>query len=151
MPTTTSEILATAQYVARLFKAFNVEEVLLFGSLARRGDGADIDMILVVDPATANVFLGGPGSRTLHAGYKSTITQRYYDALSALGLDIHDRYYLKQLLAGVKLDIFLLPPDWRENLEHIQAMLADSDPSFMANIAADARRYDPVAQEFEPS
>jgi hypothetical protein len=40
-----------------------------------------------------------------------------------------------------KLDIFLLPPNWRERLSELQELGSHSDPNFMQNIARDARTF----------
>jgi len=147
---------AKAMQVANVLRcADGVRGVELFGSLARNGQGNDIDIIIIVDDHDAAEFLDFAGSlmRDFEEGengrarigcgqrngaYHHKILRREA-AEGVLGGDFCRRLFRAEALARpADLDIFVFPRNWREQLDVLQSTLPHSDPEFMQNIAQDA-------------
>lgn len=144
MSTTQTSIMATAETVAaHLHDLPNAMGVYLFGSLARRGEGHDIDMIVVVPEeifaayieslqlADGDIYFQGGGTRLVKAC-----------------CHIHFDERLFQLLDGTKIDLLLFPPDWQHRCHELQMAFNHRDPNFMANVAMDARGFDQRTGQF---
>lgn len=147
---------------AFLLRDARIAEVYLFGSLARDGDGRDIDLIIVPkDPGLAQKFLellnlqigemapddhyfGGPEVRF-------GIFYRLFGGASGFGSTLYTilggiRHPLPDLVdaafplmqASKLLDIFVLPPDWRTR-----------DPYFLDHVKRDAVPFNLEYEIFE--
>ncbi len=135
-----------------------VTGVELFGSLARKGVGGDIDLILIVSEDLAQRFLWRVRLQSSFTGAyaygrrrRGPAAIRKALAISVLYEETPDTYDLASLsfgrLAG-KIDVFLFPEDWRERAMEIQRSIPLWDPDFMSNIARDTRKFDPKKRAF---
>jgi hypothetical protein len=122
-------------------------EVLLFGSVARLGSGKDIDLIIVAHEALAERFLRS--IKILYPNYRrherlaiypmKTIRRNAADFAFWNGRD--SPTLLQEAVSAahpVELDIFVFPPNWRDQLDRLQTDFPNRDPEFMENIARDA-------------
>lgn len=127
----------------RLLQSPHVEQVLLFGSLAlgKATKKSDIDLIVIVDVELSQLW----HQEVLDADSFDMYTIRRHLRLEYAG-DIVQWYPFSVPFDA--LDIFLFPPDWREQLAELQRLGKHADPSFMENIARDATAYDPALGSF---
>lgn len=142
---TFEEVGARFAYV--LAEVPDILEIEVFGSMAREGEGHDLDLILIVtepnwrsfesmvnflDLAVANGknedlrLVSGPGRRFRAMEY--VLGSGLGEALSKLELD-----------TGVPLDVYLFPSDWKSRLPELQRVFPHEDPKFMENIAKDVQ------------
>ncbi|HXV27142.1 MAG TPA: nucleotidyltransferase domain-containing protein [Candidatus Paceibacterota bacterium] len=136
---------ARAHRVATAFLRHpRIAEVLLFGSVARDGEGRDLDLILVTEESLAYEFMLLLDTAVLHHiphgpdGYRRT-SLREDIAEEVLSANFYDVLREAKSAAGAaKLDLFLFPPDWRNQLKALQDAIPHKDPDFMANVARDA-------------
>ena len=166
MEASTNPILvnrAQAEQVAQIFMRHrHIHGVELFGSVARDGQGHDLDLILVTDEVRGLDFLievaaklrrrpSDTESLTLHRiDIYNNPWERMWIAQDVLGhnfneLLIEAEELIRHIGAGgliwhVVLDIFVFPSTWRERLNQLQKDIPHSDPNFMQNIARDAVR-----------
>jgi len=143
----TKATMAKAQTIARgLLARFPrlVLEVWVFGSVARDGIGNDLDMIIVAPSDKAEEWsnevecklrMVRPGSVAPAYSYSGA---RHIAASGALGLGFTQALGNAIDITNVAVDLFVFPPNWREDLEGMQAWLPHEDPNFMQNIAEDA-------------
>lgn len=159
---------------AYLLRDARIAEVYLFGSLARAGDGRDIDLIIVPkDPQLAQAFLdqlaaqigtmepdgcyfGGPGVRlgifySLFGGVPGFGCALY----TLLGNGVGRRQtpeFLDALfpfsLEGEKLDVFVLPADWQTS-ELVRTSLRTRDQHFLDHVKRDAVPFNLEYEIFE--
>ena len=123
----------------------------LFGSIARDGDGHDIDLIVTVDEQSWKHFCELVLEE--HAGWIDTTPSDWYNEPASLRLELaHEvlRYPYQLNALRRPIDIFLFPEDWLSRLDELQAALPHHDPLFMTKIAADALKYDPTTEMFIP-
>ncbi|MEK7083434.1 MAG: hypothetical protein AAB972_04630 [Patescibacteria group bacterium] len=122
-----------------------IKAVLAFGSVARDGEGEDLDIILVCDEAVSYEFLF----------YVASVLDEEQDDFYTRASDIRRSiavmslseegeldeisYRVEPFVSIYDMDIFIFPPDWRERLDELQGAMPHSDPNFMYNIARDAR------------
>jgi predicted nucleotidyltransferase len=121
-----------------------VQSIELFGSLARGEGGmdSDFDLIIAVDGFTSARWFYDVRDELMQDPFygEGTALVRRQRAFKALKIDesgLEDGTGVKP----DKLDIFLLPPNWRERLSELQELGSHSDPNFMQNIARDARTF----------
>jgi|SRR3989344_8246065 len=158
---------AKAHNIAHIFRRHpHVQEVLLFGSVARCGLGNDLDLILITDETRANDFVqclnrlieefeNRMRRVAEHSAQRDPFAEVYHhkrlrleaieETLEAYTDDSPNNflslYHSAQALVGHNaLDLFLFPPDWRTKLEDMQKALPNRDPMFMQNVARDAIR-----------
>jgi len=132
-----------------------VYAVHLFGSTAREENfrGSDIDLVLSVSEQDFQKFLASLKEKMDEfddfLGYHAAF-MRFFAARAVLGQYLA----LAMLLSGTdpsRVDLFLFPSGWLARLDELQEKYPyHDDPRFMRNIAADARRYDPLKRSFEP-
>lgn len=148
--------LRVAEETAKTLLARDVRRVYLFGSLARVGDGEDVDLIVEVDKDSANEFFRRVRlyAGTPEEGYRGKASIRLYIAHQIL-----KREYLLGLSRNIfknygrvrnffrLFDIFLVPPNW-QSLD-LQEYLPTEDPQFFTNITRDAKPYNPDLGCFE--
>ena len=133
----------------------DLQDVYLFGSVARDGVGHDIDIIATVSDKlfykwTSSILtviqsLDGAEDDSLY--FNADL--RMSCAADLLGIDPEDFEFYFENVIGVRgypisfsfvyTDIFLFPHNWKERLEELQNMLPHSDPEFMYKIAKDAK------------
>ena len=118
-----------------------VKRVELFGSVAREGTGSDLDLTLIMETE-------------LYLEYFSLclneLSQCFEDIYSAARVRLKvaaeifgDSFALvlataERLAPPQCLDIFVFPPDWRNQLDFLQNSFVHKDPNFMYNIAKDS-------------
>ena len=139
--------LETAKIVAEMLKGHNkVHHVDLFGSVSRTGKGNDLDLVLCVDPDTFMHFAENLHKNLLvYDAYNGNAkSERLQAACEALGDSWQG--YLNRVSPFVdtrKLDIFLLPTDWRAHTHHLRAILPGDvygKSDFIDRISRDAIR-----------
>jgi predicted nucleotidyltransferase len=153
-PLTKSLSMALAEEVALLLLlTCHVEEVYLFGSVARGRIGNDIDVIATVSEQMFHDYLDWierlteeETTTTGDAEIYSLAAIRYSAAEQVLDWDDAE---LRRCTRGVPCDIFLLPADWLNRKAEMQDMFAHRDPMFTNNIARDARRFNVVTGTFD--
>ncbi len=129
----------------------NIREVLLFGSIARDGQGNDLDIIIVAEPSCAENFIAAIDltrlklSSRLDQTYETYLLKKVRLQAAMLVLSNLDEFMLAlhdatELIGRQSIDIFVFPPDWRQRLTELQHRLPNRDPRFMKNIARDAVR-----------
>jgi predicted nucleotidyltransferase len=126
-----------AMEVAKLLYGHGrVRDVLLFGSIAKVGIGRDIDLIVIAEKERAKQFIT---IVDIVLPEKSYTHKRVRQEIAAEVLEGHFDTLLERAkqVAGVDIDIFVFPPDWREHLEAIRAAL-HAEPKFMQAIVWDA-------------
>lgn len=143
MHTTTAAIEAAKQVAAFFAGVAGVQQVYLFGSISREGEGHDIDMVLIVDEPMAEAFIASQeGHDTPY-----TFSEDRGDAVERiLGVDLR---VVEQAAGDWCVDIFLFPPNWKDDLDELQMSLRHNDPNFMVKVARDARRFNPILGCFE--
>jgi predicted nucleotidyltransferase len=144
------------QVVNNLKKVDDIEDIYLFGSVARNGSGHDIDIIVTVSDTLfqkwttsvkRKIVMITDGDPEIEDMYFNAAI-RFDAAAELLGLDFIDfcfEFFDANGLRGypvdyicVDIDLFLFPHDWKERLEELQTHLPHSDPKFMEKIAKDA-------------
>ena len=135
----------------------NIQDIYLFGSVAREGAGNDIDIIATVPDKLFSEWT----SNVLTAVHSINDTEEKDDSLyfnadlrmscaaDLLGIDPEDFEFYFENVIGVRgypisfsfvyTDLFLFPHNWKERLEELQNMLPHSDPEFMYKIAKDVK------------
>jgi predicted nucleotidyltransferase len=145
--------LQGAKKVAEIFCQLDkVQAVEVFGSVARSQEGNDLDLILVCDEETSQLFMERvefeaklaklPRIGRYH-GYALTRSNIAEEILNPdIGSIDSDDHLFEEALAAceVGVDIFIFPPNWRNRLDELQGRMEHDDPKFMAKIAKDARR-----------
>lgn len=140
--------LRRAEEMARVLLSYDVDQVLLFGSVARRGVGNDIDLIAIVEYMKAWDFI------VLSERWRGWSERRRIYHCSASRLWAAEELLNHAEIDWVKLegdkwgepfpytpDVFLMPDDWRTNSVFEMAM-ENEDPNFFANIERDVKVYD---------
>lgn len=134
-----------AEKVANILRRISkVQDVELFGSLAREGKGEDIDLILICDEDTSQIFMHLVEIEARHsilrnsAWYHNLAQNRSHIAENLLDPE-GDGMFEEIWDENIPVDIFIFPPDWRNRLEELQSRIPHDDPKFMENIAQDAR------------
>lgn len=120
----------------------SVEDVLLFGSLAR-GDfdtHSDIDLILIVDEELSHKWFDEVGLRDGDTYQKS-------GRRLSVASKILQQPWLLTGWTGLA-DVFLFPPNWGGQLGVLQLAGDHQDPHFMEKIADDATRFHPELGTF---
>lgn len=153
MNPTKPHTLVTAEAVAAFFLAMpEVLDVHLFGSVARDGEGKDFDLALTVYGNMAYEFFASVKRASDWEEaffYVASASRRYEVARKLLKLDVAERVELGSHTRGVRLDLFLFPQGWQEDLGRLQSMLPHEDPKFMEHIAADALHFNGQTSQFE--
>lgn len=136
-----------------------VKGVEVFGSIARKGQGKDVDLIVLVDYEIYDNFRRRVSSELrrhdIYYAYGAAGIRIRYAAITLMAASGNpsthipfDILYADGCVAGEPLDIFLFPEDWRERLVELQMALPHVDPCFMGNLAVDARQFNPEARSF---
>ncbi len=147
-PPTTN--LKSAKKVAEIFRRLDkVQAVEVFGSVARDQEGRDLDLILVCDEETSQLFMEMveleaeiaklPKIGRYH-GYALTRSNIAEEILSDIVASDNNLFEEALAASEVGVDIFIFPPDWRNRLDELQGRMGHDDPKFMQKIAKDARR-----------
>jgi|GEM_PF-2178821 len=121
-----------------------VAQVELFGSIARDGEGGDIDLILSVPEDIWNQFRNDmltvieleievPSFPGYFASSSNRRNIAEWVLFYAAPDDLLDNWIPRQ---GV--DAFLFPKDWKNRIDELQRALPHRDPNFMSNVAQDA-------------
>ncbi|MDX2776331.1 hypothetical protein PV379_03100 [Streptomyces caniscabiei] len=124
-----------------------IKEVQVFGSVARDGEGNDLDVILIVDTFVYSTFLAEMWRMYYNdASYGSDYyvdyrKQRYLAAMAALSPKPAERGWLELAAQqlGAPVDFHLMPVDWPQHVDKIQLHLPHHDPMFASNAARDAK------------
>lgn len=121
-----------------------IQEVLLFGSVARNYVGADLDLVLVVPEDWFQEYVDLAGEWSGYGGQKVVHhrERRFQAATDALLL-----YGNYQVSGPTELewnshyiDLHVFPTDWRSRLAGLQVLLCHHDSKFMENVAREAIR-----------
>ncbi len=120
-----------------------VQEVAVFGSVAREGNGNDLDVVLVVGPKAYAAYISTVWSLLLQNGgdvYYNLQSERFEAATKALKLSSEEVAWFGTLAYyfGRSIDIHLMPNYWRKDADAVQADLPHSDPEFVKHVVADA-------------
>lgn len=107
-----------------------IEQVLLFGTVARDGIGNDLDIVLIIPEGMFQLF-----GKSLRWGYMLPEDRRITIA-SILGLS-SDYAKSEQLINETRLDLWLLPANWMDRTEEIQDMMPKLDAGLIGNIKMD--------------
>lgn len=132
--------------VASVFmNASTILGVDLVGSVAREGEGNDLDMVLIVSAIRYASFV-----RAMSVHDTDDVSQNgedeYYDykghrltaALEIVALSPVLNAWLECAIRAFNVDLFLMPQGWRRHVDEVQKHLPHRDPEFVRNIAADA-------------
>lgn len=125
--------------LSALANVTDIREVLVVGSVARKGKGNDLDVVLVVSPCTYVAFLMRMQNTSGHYyGYRKEA------ALAVIKFTPAEWGWLNLALKPLDADVdfHLMPGDWLQNIDAVQSHLPHDDPQFVRNIAGDARRLD---------
>jgi predicted nucleotidyltransferase len=133
-----------------------IDDVYVFGSVARTGTGNDLDIIVTVseyhfrlwaedltstlddihEKRVVDTYMTAGDIRMLAAdrllGIPDEYSDGYIDFSDAKGIN---GYPLETYMF---IDIFLFPEDWKQSVDELQSMLPNKDPNFMRNIAKEA-------------
>jgi predicted nucleotidyltransferase len=115
--------------------------VELFGSVSRDAVGNDLDLVIVTDEHRFRQFLAlvhGAGQETRYE-YHVSRAERRSIARYVLGELDEIMPALGSRIPENLLDLYVFPPDWKCRIGEIQHVLPADDPSFVRNIAMDAR------------
>lgn len=119
----------------------SIRAVELFGSVSRNAVGNDLDLVIITDEHRFRQFLSmvhGAGQATSYEYHVSRAERRSIaryvlgeldEVMPAIGCKIPESL----------LDLYVFPPDWKCRISEIQRDLPADDPSFVRNIAMDAR------------
>ena len=133
---------AQAEQVAQIFMRHpHIHGVELFGSVARNGQGHDLDLILVTDVVRGFDFIREVATRLHEIATYNHPWERMGAARDVLGDNFNNLRIEAEDLIGYEymaLDILVFPHDWCERLYQLQKDIPHSDPNFMKNIARDA-------------
>ncbi len=137
--------MQVAREIADAFRripGFPGQEIYCFGSVARDGEGNDLDLAITVPEylwcefrqRVLEEIQSTKLSRVVY-GF-GTATTRFEIGYGLLG----GRYAPFELPYSKRwqIDLFLFPTNWRHRLGELQDALPHSDPNFMCNIAVDA-------------
>lgn len=150
MSTLKTNAMLTAENIASaLITDPHVDEVQLFGSVARDEEGNDTDLILIVSDEDferfveqLNLILGEEdtyvGARTRF--WAAELVLDWVNATERITTAVYSRD---------QIDVFLLPKNWLGRIKQIHDCFTHEDPEFTRNIAHDTRRFDPATGEFE--
>lgn len=148
----TQDAVLVAQYFYTLEA---VQEVLLFGSVAERGRGEDIDLILIVSSEVAEVFMKYMENFSSGDLYqdKPSRSQRFYAVCRILGLkSVAEAFGWLIEEPSELLDIFLFPEDWSHN-QRLATALYTTDRGglngFLDRIFEQFRRFDWQTGKFD--
>ncbi|MBW4061770.1 hypothetical protein HJC99_04350 [Candidatus Saccharibacteria bacterium] len=127
-----------------------IRDVLVIGSVARDGFGNDLDVVLTVSQPVYLAYLAAVNQALLDADecdywddfYVGFSSQRFEAALASVSMSLAEHGWLCLALRylDAKIDVQLMPATWLSNTDLAQSQLPHHDPSFVANIAADARK-----------
>lgn len=116
-----------------------VRAVEVFGSVARSGEGNDLDLAVVVEGAFYASYVidlrEQMGYGDYYADYKY---ERRTAALEALYFTTAQRGWLESVTAGIELDLHLLPMGWKKQTDLVQRHLPHDDLNFVSKIAKEA-------------
>lgn len=125
-----------------------VKALEVIGSLAREGEGKDLDLVVVVDVYAYITYIksmwvaitAGLADDNIDA-YTDYREERERAVLEALNIEYKQ---LGELQSAIKelgsIDLFLMPEGWKKRTEEIQGHLPHDDRHFVENIARDAKR-----------
>lgn len=152
-----------AKTVAGLFRSgfTRVQDVLVFGSVARSHVGNDLDLIIVVNQAAFERYVDLMKTGGWSAGYRLHLNKN-----ASVFRDRHGRFQTIEFLLGwdtnsdddfrgwrqlekevnalglewspKKFDLHIFPPNWRATLLLLQLRLGHTDPKFMETVAREA-------------
>lgn len=133
----------TALVVAEILRCHpRVQEVQVFGSVARSGRGRDLDLILVSGEGVATDFLRSAryalSDRSAYREEGRSIRLQIARRVLGSSFETHTLTQVSRVVIRTELDVFIFPPDWRGRLTELQAALPHGDPQFMRKIAQDA-------------
>ena len=127
-----------------------VQKVEIFGSLSRNVLGHDFDMILIVSKETSNLFFQYslrkinffkklkkifPPARFFMLGHSYSRQKACEKLLGKKFMKKAERIVGEKY----KIDLFLLPSNYREDPGKYQSKLPHINPKFMENLANDAK------------
>jgi len=116
-----------------------VRAVEVFGSIARAGEGNDLDLAVVVEGGFYTSYVIDLRERMDYGDYYADFkSERRIAALKALFFTTAQCGWLESVTAGIVLDLHLLPVGWKEQTDMLQQHLWHDDPNFVKNIAKDA-------------
>lgn len=144
MPSSISTKKATigeARRVSAILKQHPlVDQVLLFGSVAREGKGNDVDLIVLTNQERARRFISLMNGRLFPTcyGIGRTCTRK---ALDTMDMNFFMLFFQAEEIIGPdRIDLFVFEANWRERLAYLQHALPHDGPMFMQNVARDALR-----------
>lgn len=134
-----------AEEVAAILKRHHsISGIELFGSIARDGQGNDLDLIIISDDGGREfIELMGEGVTGLSNDMRFDIYHNFHlrviVAIKVFGDDFFDLLLeAEERIYWARIDLFVFPQNWREHLNVLQDALPHKDPEFMRNIARDA-------------
>lgn len=126
-----------------------IERVEIFGSISRNFKGNDFDLILIVSEKISNCFFRyALFNIKIYYIFQKLLKKFYFLRIMHpyLRLKVAKKILGKKFIENVekkaycknKIDLFLLPENWKDRLEELQKRLPHPDKKFMWNIAGDA-------------
>lgn len=127
----------------------HIQDVFLVGSLAREGDGNDVDLVVTTSLDRASKW----AEMARVAGDPSSLKDlRSSTGMASDALEIDFLSLARQRYGpdGTKrqVDLFVFPHHWREDVAGVQELVSFRDPDFVQNLARDAKRFIFEAREF---
>lgn len=122
-----------------------VEEVFLFGSLARdQANANDIDILAVIDEERWRLYKMRYIAHTKDLGSRFTLIHKLGIACESLEIRTSDALYRSLFQTEVAVDLTLLPSYWRFRSDIVKEM------GFSEDLATKARKFDPLKNVFLP-
>ncbi len=121
-----------------------VQEVLLFGSVARDYVGADLDLVLVVPEVWFQEYVELAGIWCGYGPRKIVLYRERRFEAATHALCLYGNYQVsghsEMEWNSHYIDLHVFPTDWRDRLGELQLRLGHHDPKFMENVAREAIR-----------
>lgn len=120
--------------------------IWLFGSIARIGRSSrDIDLIVTVGDLDFQEFVQDlilvKHDPYIHVDMRTEIA---CDILGITERDLEESFRHSGIKYSpeIKIDLYLLPNNWRERINEVKSFLPHRDPNFFENIAKDAIKFE---------
>jgi predicted nucleotidyltransferase len=144
-----------ASILRRKAKASTIERIILFGSVARDGIGADIDLIVEVPKHVFLEFAAKYSSECRNDlwmfAYNSPRRNRRYYILKTLGIEEGVFRKLEKLMPFNRADLLCLPSGW-EQPGYVAGLMETNfnlgrDPHMLTKVLNDAMVLEPSTWE----
>ncbi len=121
--------------------------VELIGSIARKGQGNDLDLVLTVNAFRYASFVQAMTSGDPYQEGSEDENDEYFTGFKALRFNAAQRALtMSPALKGwltcasrrFSIDLLLMPQGWKNHIDEVQSHLPHRDPAFVSHIAVDA-------------